>query len=171
VSVDLQSNTMFGRISLVLMEDCLVKLEHGRTEDRVRRFMFDSIESVIIWRKMPWGRIAVTLGLFALPGVALFFVGELVTTIFGIFLVALGLGLTAWYLTCRKTTIRILRGGNTHDLSGIFRPSKVRSLRDRLFAQIERAQQQAAATIASPSTEPPPTESPATLPPPDAPAL
>ncbi|HEV7301140.1 MAG TPA: hypothetical protein VGN72_17370 [Tepidisphaeraceae bacterium] len=140
MAADLRSNTMFSRISLVVMDDCLIKLEHGRTGDRVRKFTYDSIESIVIWRKTPWVRIVVCTTFLALPGAALQFVGDTFATYSGLFLLALGLGLVAWYLICRSTTIRIMRGGIIYDVVGIFRPGRVRKLRDNVLARIRAVQ-------------------------------
>jgi hypothetical protein len=140
MSVDLQSNSTFGRISIVLMNDCLIKLEHGWSEDRTRRFMYEGIDSVVIWRKIPWVRIMVCAVLLALPGIILLFLGNIVATVCGIVLGAIGVALIVWYLYCRSTTIRIVRAGKNHDLTSIFRPGKVRSFRDRLVVNIRTIQ-------------------------------
>ena len=140
MAADLRSNTMFSRISVVLMDDCLEKLDHDRTSDRVRRFAFDTIESVVIWRKIPWVRITLCATFLALPGAALQFVGDEFATVSGLVLLALGLGLITWYLVCRSTTIRIMRGGLTYDIVGIFRPARVRKFRDGLLTRVRAAQ-------------------------------
>jgi hypothetical protein len=140
MAVDLRSNTMFARISLVLMDDHLILLEHGRTADRVRKFRFDAIEAVVIWRKLPWLRITLCALLLAMPGAALQFVGDTFATVSGLLLLALGLGLITWYVVCRQTTIRLVRSGKIHDVGGVFRPGRVRRFRERLLAGIAAAQ-------------------------------
>ena len=142
VAVDLRSNTMFSRVSLLAMPDSLVKLEHSRTEDRVKRFKYDTIENVLIWRTMPWVRLVVVTVVLVLPGVALLFVQDRdgVSLVLGIILIVIGLAFDAFYLVCRNTTIRITRVGRTDDIKGIFRPRKVRKLRDRLLAGIRATQ-------------------------------
>src|ERR1700742_3916733 len=102
MSVDLKSFTMFERASLVILDDALIKLEHERTKDRVRKYLFESIESVVISRKMPWGRVIVVAVAFGLPGVALFFFNSVPTTVFGSILTALAIGLIVGYAYCRK---------------------------------------------------------------------
>ncbi len=158
MGVDLRSNTMFARISVVLLDDCLVKLEHGRTEDRVRRFMYDSIENVVIWKKIPWLRVILCTVFLVLPGIALQFPRDEIATYSGAFLLVLGLGLVGWYLVCKKTTIRITRSGTPNDLVGVFRPKRVRSLRDRLIANVQAAQ-------LAEAVEPPVADSPTDVPP------
>jgi hypothetical protein len=152
MSVDLKSNTMFARISLVLLDDGLIKLEHGRTEDRVRRYKYDRIERVLIWSNLPAIRVILCIALLMLPGFGVLLIGETFAYVTGALLIALGLGLVTWYLYCRKTTIQIVRSGKRFDVVGIFRPGKLRRFRDRLIRAIEAAQQRdAAASAAAPS--------------------
>lgn len=141
MSVDLRSNSQFARVSVLLMDDCMIKLEHARTQDRMRKTMYESIESVTLWRRIPGVRITVCAVLLALPGIALLFVGDTAVTIIGIFLILLGGGLITFYLVCGKTTIRITKGGKNYDITGIFRPSKVRKFREKLIAGIRRVQE------------------------------
>ena len=142
MSVDLKSNTAFARISLIVMDDSLIKLEHSRTNDRVRRFMFDSIERIIIWRTVPGVRIALCAVCLVAPALLMLIFDDRdhVFLVIGLMLGTLGLGLIVWYLVCRKTTIRIVRAGTAVDIVGIFRPKKVRNLRDKLIAGILAAQ-------------------------------
>jgi hypothetical protein len=140
MSVDLRNASTFGRISLLVMDDCLIKLEHGYTRDRVRRLMYDAIESVIIWRRVPGVRITVCVVLFLLPGMGLLFANSTVAIVIGIFLLALALGLISWYIYAGKTIIRIVRIGKTDDVIGIFRPGRVRRFRTLFIDGIQRAQ-------------------------------
>ncbi len=116
MSVDLRSNSMFARISLLLMDDCLIKLEHGRTKDRVRRYSYDRIESVIIYRNVAWGRMILWLTILFLPGVLVLFIGETFSTVTGTILIAVSTLLVGWCLYCKKTTIRIIRAGQSYEL-------------------------------------------------------
>lgn len=142
MSVDLANNTTFQRLSLVVMDDSLIKLEHERTQDRVRKIMFDRVESLLIWTVPPWLNICICGIFFALPGFGILLVQEVWSSIVGDFLLALGLGLIGWYVYCGRTTIRAVRGGRLHEIKGIFRPGRVRRFRERLVAGIRRAQEQ-----------------------------
>jgi hypothetical protein len=164
MGADLRNNTSFARISLVLLDDCLVKLEHARTQDRIRRYMFEAIESVVIWRRVPLIRILVCTCLLLLPGVAILFIGETFATVSGILLILLGGGLVLWYLFNGKTTIRIVRAGKTDEIVGIFGRGKVRSFRERLVLGIQRAQQNALARGAVEMTSAPAAVMPPPLP-------
>jgi hypothetical protein len=142
MSADLRSSSIFGRSSLVLLDDCLVKLEHGQTEDRVRKFMFDAIEAVIVWRSVPWLYLCIVAFFLCGPAFCLLILvrGTVANWIGGFLLVA-AVPVMAWYLYCRKTTIRIARFGKTDDIQGIFRPGKARDVTNRLVNGIRAAQQ------------------------------
>ena len=140
MAVDLKSITSMRRFSLLLMDDCLLKLEHERTQDRIRRFSYETIQSVIIWQKVPWVRIVICIVLLVFPGFALFLADSTPSTIAAIFLIALGGSLTAWYSYCKVTTIRIVRGGTNTDLKGLFRPGRLRRFRERFLAAIRAGQ-------------------------------
>jgi len=152
MSVDLRSNTSFARISVLLMDDAVIKLEHGRTEDRIRRYRYETIESLIIWRRMAWGQVILCALCIALPGVVLLLTQNTVAMFFGVPLFVLGSGLVLWYLYCGYTTIRIIRAGKNYDLAGVFRPGKVRRFRDLLVAYVRNTQ--ATFANAAPAPEP-----------------
>lgn len=157
MSVDLRSNTLFSRASLLLMDDCLIKLEHGRTKDRVRRYSFDRIESVVIYRQIPWVRLIICAVVLLLPGFLLLLAGETSETVTGIVLMACAVFLIVWYLYCRKTTIRVVRAGQQYEVAGIFRPGRFRRFRDRLIGGINAVQLPFAPPIPPVATlEPPP---------------
>jgi hypothetical protein len=140
MSVDLKSITLFKRSSLLLMDDCLIMLDHEHTRDRVRRIMFDRVENVVIWRRIPWGRIIFLLIVLGLPAFGVVLMEKDTGRIIGECLLALVAAVIAWYLYCRHTTIYITRGGQTHMVGGIFRPGRVRRFRDRLIDGIRNTQ-------------------------------
>jgi hypothetical protein len=141
MSVDLKNNSMFKRSSLVLNDDCLITLEHERTQDRVRKIMFNRVESVIIWRAIPWLPIVLLTVLLGLPSIGVFLINETASTIIASILLAFVLAVIIAYLYCGRTTIRIIRGSQPQDISGIFRPGRLRRFRDRLIANIHQTQQ------------------------------
>ena len=154
MAVDLKSNASLHRYSLLIMGDALIKLEHERTQDRMRRYTFDTIQNVIIWQKTPWVRIAVCAVLLVLPGVGILFFNDTTATVIGCFLIAMGCLLLAYYSYCKVTTIRIVRAGKHYDCEGLFRPGKVRRFRDKLVQAITAAQSGAAPPVeqAAPAT-------------------
>ena len=46
----LKTTSVFDRLSFVVMDDSLVRLEHGSTQDRVRKFRFIEIEGILFSR-------------------------------------------------------------------------------------------------------------------------
>ena len=91
MAVDLRSVTTFQRFSLVLMDDCLIKLEHERTQDRVRRYSYDSIQNIIIWRTISWWRVIICGICLLLPGIGLLFVDNTPSTVIGFILIGTGI--------------------------------------------------------------------------------
>ena len=159
MSVDLRSISMFGRSSVLLMDDSVVKLEHTYTDDRLRRFMFDRIETVLIWRRTPWGRLILVGLILGGPGIGLQFAGDPIARWIGISLIFIAVVLCGWFLYCGATTIRIVASGRQHQFKGLFRPGKLRRFREKLLAGIElrqgAAKFQAAPTSAAPTSVPP----------------
>ena len=140
MAADLKSITTLNRFSLVLMDDSLIKLEHEYTQDRVRRFSYDSIQNVIIWQKISWWRFVLCGIVLVLPGIGILFLDNVAATIIGVILMLIGLSLMGWYLYCKMTTIRIVRSGSNYDLTGLYRPGKLRKFRERLLTAIQTAQ-------------------------------
>ncbi len=116
---------------------------HERTQDRVRRFSYETIQNVVIWQKVPWLRIIICAVFLLLPGIGLMFMSNTASTVTGWFLIIVGGGLVGWFSYCRVTTIRIVRAGRNNDLTGMFRPGRVRRFRDRLIAGIRATQSSA----------------------------
>jgi hypothetical protein len=140
MGADLRSNTTFQRVSVVLMDDALFKLEHERTRDRVRRFSYESISRVVIWQRIPWLRLLVCFLFIVGPGVAVFFIQNTAAYVCGSILIVIGGLVMLWYAYSKFTTIRIIRGTTHNDISGLFRPGKLRKFRERLFSSIRAKQ-------------------------------
>jgi hypothetical protein len=141
MSADLKCNTTLRRTSLVILDDCLVMLEHELTRDRVRKVMFDRVESVLIWAKVPWLRIVLLFVLLGLPALGILLIHEPVSTAIALVLLAFVVGMNAGYAYCGHTTIRIVRAGQTYEISGIFRRGPLTRFRARLLGGIRRVQQ------------------------------
>jgi hypothetical protein len=137
MSVDLRSYKTFERYSILVMEDCVVKLEHTYGDDRIRRIKFDTLERMIIFRKTPWLRVIIG-GLLMLVGLLTMLNNDLL--ILGVALAVVGLAVVIYYLYCGATTIRMVRRGIATDLDGIFRPGKVRKFREKVLDGVRRAQ-------------------------------
>lgn len=152
MSADLKIVDVLTRQSLLVEPTCLVVLEHQTLSDRMRRVLFDRVESVTVWRGVLWGRVILIL-LLMLPAALLLLIDDPVAR--GIALTVLlctGLALL-YYLWCGKTRIRIVRDGEERAFTAIAPPGRVRRFRDKLEAAI-RADQARARAEAQASVEP-----------------
>jgi hypothetical protein len=140
MAVDLKSNTTFQRVSILLTDNAIVKLEHERTQDRIRRFPYESIQAVLIWQRISWWRIVLCTIVLIFPGIGIAFNDSTTALISASILIGMGLALDLWYLYCKVTTVRIVRGHANYDLIGLFRPGKLRKFRQRLLAGIDATQ-------------------------------
>jgi len=139
MGIDYRDANWFNRQTGLLMDDCLVLLEQEYTKDRVRRVLFDRVESVVSWRRFPWGRGLVFGLFFGLP--ALFILSEEpVVQVIGVVFLLLFLAAEARYLHCGLTRIRITRAGHDTTISVIMRPGKLRRFLDRLYSAVEAHQ-------------------------------
>jgi hypothetical protein len=140
MAVDLKSTTLLRRISLLLDLDCLIRLEHGRSRDRVRKLMFDRVEYVQVWRNVPVVRLILSAVLLGVPALLLPLLAETVGLVTAIALLVILAAIWTFYFYCGNTTIRIVRSGKPEDIKGIFRPGKVRRLIERMEANIRATQ-------------------------------
>lgn len=159
MSADLKSNSIFDRLSFVLMDDSLVRLEHSSTKDRIRKFRYIEIEAITFSRAVPFVRILLCVVFLVLPGLGVLFVNETATTVIGLLLAPFGVALILWYMFAGSTTIHIYRAHKPtpEKVTGIFRPGRLRRFKENLTAGIQRAQSNAALGAATPppASQPP----------------
>jgi hypothetical protein len=139
MGVDLRNRSTFERSSIIVTDDAIVKLEHTYGDDRLKRAMFASLESLIIWRKLCWAQITVVALLVVMPGILILALNSELM-ILGAILLGIGLLLIVYYVYCGKYTIRLIRRGTTMEFSGVYRPGKVRKFRDKVIANAQRVQ-------------------------------
>src|SRR5580698_3972978 len=150
---DLHSREFFGRTSLFLMGDRLVRLDHGRTRDRVRSYLYEGIESVLVWRRVRWPAAMLVALVFGIPSILFGFAGAMTRAddernmVISAILFATAVIWAGWIFYCPAITIRFVRNGKNADLQGCFRPGKFRKFRDQLLAEIAQAQEAARAKI------------------------
>ena len=137
MSVDLRSYKTFERYSILVLDDCVVKLEHTYGDDRIRRIKFATLERMVISRKPAWLRLIIG-GLILLVGLLIMLNNDLLYL--GIGLAAFGIAILLYYLYCGVTTIQMIRRGIPSDFDGIFRPGKVRKFRDKVLEGVRRTQ-------------------------------
>jgi hypothetical protein len=141
MGADLKNNSLFQRVSVLIQPDCLVKLEHQMSKDRIRKSMFSRVAQVAVWRQIPWVRIAVATVFLCLPGLLILSLVEMTgLKIMGFVIFAIGGCVDGFYVFCGKTTIRIVSPGKTEDITGIFSPGKVRRLVARMVTNIRTTQ-------------------------------
>ncbi|NOX57528.1 MAG: hypothetical protein GXP29_01550 [Planctomycetes bacterium] len=153
MAVDLKLRNSFGNVSIILMDDHLVELEHSYTSDRVRRIRYDRVESVVRWRVLPLGRMAIVGLLVAVPGLLMMFSSEQVFVTMGTAFLTIAACIEAIYIYAGKTHISIMRAGREFKLAGVVRPHKVDRLLNRMEADIRRTQEEATPSTSDESIE------------------
>ena len=138
------SGGWFSRTSLLFDQDSLIILEQASFNDRLRRILYDRVESLVIWKRIPWLYLVLSLLLFA-PGVLIILYGpNHVAKGIGAGIVISWLALVARLLYCRLTTIRITRASKVREIKVLQSPRKVDRFSARLRSEIEETQQRKA---------------------------
>ena len=145
--VDLKSKSSLQRSSVILGPDSVIKLEHAYTQDRVYRCNYDRIQSILIWSRVPVGRLvlAVLLIIVSAGGLLIAYTSgevgpEVTATLIGGTLLIFGIVLLYRYTVHKLTTIRITRGGAPLDIEGIYPRRRLDSFRERLLDRIRASQ-------------------------------
>lgn len=143
---DLRIHGFISRKSLLIMDNSLVLLEHSEFNDRVKKIMHESIESIIVWKKTPW--IKMTLTALILGGVASipFIAGSGIDNpgtkanllIVSVILVTL----EVIFLLRKNVFIRINHAGEALDLSFSAYPWQVRKFVEKSKTSVERVQRE-----------------------------
>lgn len=140
----LKCRSLFGGNTLVVDDDALVVLEADLASDRMRRLLYNRIESITTWRRIPWTGCIVG-ALLGLAGLVVAIMGArdsfMSTEIIGLVVLAGGLlvlGKYAWY---KRTHIAVTRDGQTKRFSGIISPAVRRRFFQRLDAAVRGYQQ------------------------------
>ena len=152
MAVDLKSATTFGRTSLILFQDRLIRLEHGRTKDRVRSVLYDTIESILIWQRTRWVIAVVSFVAFGLLALVSGVAGDWnqVADVFAVAFLVMAIIAFSWAIYVPRYTIRLVRSDRNVELVGSFRPGKFKRFRDQFVAAVRAAQESAAQPPPSP---------------------
>jgi hypothetical protein len=167
MAVDLVGTSWLRKLSVLVMDDCLVLLESVGQRDRIRRVLFERLESLVVWKTLPWVRMLLAAVLLGAVAASLISFGDGVAIAGQVILGVLVL-IEGKYLYDRKTRIRIRYAGEDRDIVVILRPGKLRRVLDRLRANAEATQEQAiqraeereADRARLPAEEPPPEPTP-----------
>ena len=181
MGADLKGANWLSKESAIVAADGLVILEHGGAKDRTRKILFDRVESVLVWKTLPWLRMLLFAVILGVPGtLLLLLVRDKVPSTIGAVVLGICVVIEAWYLYARKATIRVHRGGQNRDFVAITWPGRLRRVLGRMRQNIEAVQGQAAqraeqreaerreaeAARLAEAAEPPPVEEPTDGPPP-----
>jgi len=143
--VDLRVHGIANRKSLLVMEESLVLLEHSQFSDRIHKIRYENIETILVWRKTPWLKMAVTaviLGAIAyIPFVGSWSLEDRDTQVY--LLTALGFFavLEALFLFRKNHFIRIIHSGQRLDLKVSAFPWKARGFVDKVRAHAGQRQE------------------------------
>ena len=142
MAADLTISKLVYSESLLITEDSLVCLERRSTKDRVRRILFDRLESVVVWRTLPLVAMLIVALLLGPIGLILMVVGD-EGRIAGDILIAILFLVEIGLLLCGKTHIRIAHEGKRREFSLVARPGKAHRFVRRLCESIEASQARA----------------------------
>ncbi|MDH5638042.1 MAG: hypothetical protein OEZ04_06085 [Nitrospinota bacterium] len=142
--VDLRVHSLASRKSLLVMEDSLVMLEHSQFSDRIHKILYESIESIIVWKKLPWLKMTLTalaLGGFAyIPFIGTGSLANNDTRIYLLIVLGVFVALETILLIRKKVFIRINHSGLALDLAFSAFPWKVSNFVDKVRTQAEKRQ-------------------------------
>ncbi|MBX9653231.1 hypothetical protein K2Y11_06375 [bacterium] len=144
MAADLSAYGLFQRRELLLDDDALLDLENGFGSDRVRRVLFERVQTVIAWTNVLVGWlvfaiISLTIGIvFLIP----FFQGQDSPVVpFGFIFAPIGLVFTLRYLLVQRYHLLIrMIDGTEHRIDAIAMPGKFRRFVRRLTDSISAFQ-------------------------------
>ena len=120
----------------------LLLLQPEWGSDRVRRILYDRVETLVTWRTIPWDRLIVSSIVLLIPALLLLLVGGFPETrATGGVLAVIGLSLVGWYLTARRTHFAISRAGETYRFSTITVRRRVQRFLTAVTSAIATVQQ------------------------------
>ncbi len=131
MAVDFTMRSLFSSRSAIIDDACLILLERAGSRDRVRRIQFDRVQSLIVWRSIPWFNVIFT----AIPffvGTILMLVDEAVARSIGLVICLTMALIELWWFYCKKTMLVFVVDGAPTKLSFVNRPAK----RDRIVQRI-----------------------------------
>lgn len=154
MAVDFTIASFMNRGSVIITEDAVIVLENDRNKDRMRKILLDRVESIQIWKKLPWGRMLFA-GLFFGSFAPIFLSMPTRTTTASLWVggVLIAVLLLIWtrYIYNRKTFIRIVQAGPENDNSRIkdftliLRPGKIRRIVSKLCRAVIACQERGTA--------------------------
>lgn len=146
MSVDLKISGLTGGMSVLTLDGELIILEHGVGQDRVKRILYENIESILVWEKIPWLRMigaAVFLGLLIYVFGAAYRTGRDETSLYVIFILGVLLVLLeAIFLIRKDAHMRINHGAEPYDLTAPAYPWRIRKFVQKVRDRAETVQKE-----------------------------
>lgn len=137
MAADLRCAGWFQRQSLFLDDHELLVLEHEFIGDRVRRFRYDRLNALLLWRRMPWDHIVLaTLSLSPAGGLLVAFAEPPGAQVFGLALLVLWVAVLVRAVAWQRTYVQLVRGSRAHVYATVTPRRRVTAFRDRLLAQV-----------------------------------
>lgn len=142
--INLYARGWFSNKRIVIEDDALGFYEQQFGSDRVRRVLFDRIDSVVYWRRFPWLRAVLFCVLIGLPGAVLAGVGiynsESISTIIGGVVLLFWLLIFLRYLWYGRSTIMVTRDGKSKGFETVVSPRRRKKFLRELDEAIEQYQ-------------------------------
>jgi hypothetical protein len=139
VAVDFSTRTLFNKKSGIIDEECLIVLEREGARDRMWRIQFDRVQSLTVWRAVPWWW-SVPLGIIVVTSTLLFFVDQPIANGIGLGTLVMALLLGFWLVHCGNTHLAFTRDGAVTRVMFMVRPSKRKRIVQRIRENIAKTQ-------------------------------
>jgi len=144
MAADLEARGLFQRRELMLDDDALLDLENGFGSDRIRRILFERIQTVVAWTNVLAGRLVLSFMLLIVGVLFLIplFQGDANPIIvLGVIFIILGLIFVLRYLMVQRYNLLIrMIDGTEHKIAALGRPVKFRRFVKRLTDSISAFQ-------------------------------
>lgn len=137
--VDFATRSLFNKQSGIIDDECLIMLEREGARDRVWRIQFDRVQSLVVWRTIPWWW-SIPIGIILVTSVLLLFVSEPVANGIGLGILVTVLLLGSWLVYCKNTHMAFHRDGTVVRITFMVRPSKQKRIVQRIRENIARTQ-------------------------------
>lgn len=139
MAVDFSTRTLFNKKSGIIDEECLIVLEREGARDRMWRIQFDRVQSMTVWRTIPWWW-SIPIGIISVTSTLLFFVDQPVANGIGLGTLVMVLLLGSWLVYCKNTHLGFTREGVVTRVTFMVRPSKRKRIVQRIRENIAKTQ-------------------------------
>ena len=151
---NLKFRSLFGSTILVPDSDALIILEPEIIRDRMRRLLYNRIESVTTWQRVPWAS-CIFGGILTVLGAVLAVFNQSFTPslVIGIIVAVVDLIVLVKYAWYKRTYLTIARHGEVRNFSGVVSPGSRKRFVKTLNQSIRNYQQAHQPQTAAPASE------------------